>query len=450
LGPLGSAGYFVRRSGVRWLREDGAFCRAGEPIAFCYFGLIPTEAGGREPFPEEWQDVQAVLAPRVAGRIRRTESSRGGFIDVLDHFMVWGENDIIAELEPAEPGGPALPGDPASLQLFITAGRRQADLSEGRQGILTGWHDRARAWRVEDEGPIGTILGLGICEMTAVLRGEGGTFVDLFSQIGGPAQAVVMNEDPLVPAARLLIEQNRRTRDEMQAIADDLVAHFADAKASPAEWIFAGALLRALARKPLTDAYEVLSRAALGQTGPADAILLSTASDQPSLSRHKRLGYAVSLHGFRVARAGPVASAWMATAFEREPRSLDGIADDYRELITELPALSGRPHAELLIANVMSSGGDDETQSYEAFDHPMGDTLALIHAKDVNLMLEDVAREPGVSIVDVDAITAEMGGQRHLPDNVHASGALQAELRREILHLLRARGVPGFTPALPN
>jgi hypothetical protein len=77
----------------------------------------------------------------------------------------------------------------------------------------------------------------------------------------------------------------------------------------------------------------------------------------------------------------------------------------------------------------------------------MASTLSSIFAQDLNLVLHDLAREPEVDIVDVDAITAEMGGQINMPDNVHTSGALQAETRAEVLHILNARGVPGFGPA---
>ena len=65
----------------------------------------------------------------------------------------------------------------------------------------------------------------------------------------------------------------------------------------------------------------------------------------------------------------------------------------------------------------------------------------------MNLMLHDIARDHDVSIVDNDAIAATLGSSRHLTDGVHGSGALQAELRPEILRLLRERGVAGFAPA---
>jgi hypothetical protein len=54
------------------------------------------------------------------------------------------------------------------------AGRRVTELAEGRSGLLTGWHDRSRARSVEDDGPVGTLLSLGICEMLGVINRPGG------------------------------------------------------------------------------------------------------------------------------------------------------------------------------------------------------------------------------------------------------------------------------------
>ena len=97
----------------------------------------------------------------------------------------------------------------------------------------------------------------------------------------------------------------------------------------------------------------------------------------------------------------------------------------------------------ILMLNRMSSSGDDDVQSYMPFDKPLGDTLASIRGKDINLMLHDLAREYDVAIVDVDAIAAELGGQRNLPDGIHPSGALQAEVRGEVSHICG----PGACPA---
>jgi hypothetical protein len=66
----------------------------------------------------------------------------------------------------------------------------------------------------------------------------------------------------------------------------------------------------------------------------------------------------------------------------------------------------------------------------------MGETLANIASKELNLMLHDLADECDFSIIDVDAIAADLGGSNHLPDGIHQSGAMQSVVRAEILHIL--------------
>ena len=140
------------------------------------------------------------------------------------------------------------------------------------------------------------------------------------------------------------------------------------------------------------------------------------------------------------ADAGPAVRSWLERDFEVVPRTLGDIADDYRRLVD--PA-GPRARTAFLVMNAMSTSGFETLHTYAAFDAPLGNALNTIRAKELNLMLHDIAREGGVSIVDNDAIAADMGAA-HLPDGVHNSGALQAELRSEILRILRARGVPGF------
>jgi hypothetical protein len=61
-------------------------------------------------------------------------------------------------------------------------------------------------------------------------------------------------------------------------------------------------------------------------------------------------------------------------------------------------------------------------------------------------MLHGIAKEADIAIVDADAIGADLGVGTCVPDGVHQNGAMQAELREEILAILHARGVPGFAP----
>jgi hypothetical protein len=355
---------------------------------------------------------------------------------------------VIGHLDPVDGAGRAFPGDTDEVELLVVTGRRRAEVADFRTGWLSGWHDRTRAWRPRDGVPMGSVLSLGICEQDGVIRGGDHAFFDLFDAISGPAHAIFVSDTPLVPSARLVLEQMVRSEADNQAIADDLIGFFAAAspRANPAEWIFAGALVNDLQRCALTERYDILTRGGLTRTGPADSVIMSLAAESRVVFRHKRLGYTLNMQGWRAARAGPTLLRWLESSFERRKLSVDDAASAYRALIATMRAGGDRVPRGILVMNIMSTSGEDQIQNYAAFDAPMSDTLGSINAKDMNLMLHDLARDCGVAIVDSDAIAAEMGGQRNLPDGAHASGVLQAELRAEILHILRARGAPGFGP----
>lgn len=452
LGPITPQGFVVRRSGLRWLREDGALCRAGEAIAFCNIGLIPVR-GPRQldnPFSTEGSDLQVALAPRVSGRIRRSQvSSRGGFLDMLDLFQFWEPDFVLGHMARVDDSAPPRSGPEDELELLFMTGRRQSLISEGRQGLLTGWHNRSRAWRATGDAAPAAVLGLGICDMAGVLRGESSAFLELFETIGGPAHAILSDQEPMMPCARIVVEQTLRTKAEYDEIAADIIGYFAAIgdRVAPSEWIFIAAILQALGDTPLAETYDILSRTDLSRSGPANAVVLTAYAETMVVVRHRRLGYSLRIPGHRIGAATPNIEPWLKANFEWVEQSLDDIAADYRQLADIVRAAPGRLPQHLLIMNRMSTNGDEDMQNYAGFDQPMASTLTSIFVKDLNLMLHDLAREPEVDIVDLDAITAEMGGQINMPDGVHTSGPLQAEVRGEVLHILNTRGVPGFSPA---
>jgi len=134
--------------------------------------------------------------------------------------------------------------------------------------------------------------------------------------------------------------------------------------------------------------------------------------------------------------AGPSVRAWLAAAFEPVKRTTDDIRQDYLKLIDTVAADT---RARFLILNRMSTSGREDISAYSPFDDPMGDTLENIASKELNLMLHDIADERDLSIIDVDAIAADIGGCDHLPDGVHQSGVMQAHVRAEILRALPIR-----------
>ncbi|SFK35484.1 hypothetical protein [Methylocapsa palsarum] len=450
LGPLAPDGFIVRRSGIRWLCDDGRLCKAGDIVAYCNLGLggasVARLVSRAAPFADEARDFQVGFATPVGGRLRRVdESSQGGFLDRMDDFQEWRPDFVIGHIECEGEGASTEPA--GDVRLFFAAGRRATGLAEDRSGFLTGWNERSRAWWGEGKGRFGTLLSLGICEQVGVILGDRLPFADLFDAVSGPAHAVFIPDEAQSPCAAVVKEQILRSKTEAGAIAADLAKGMLAGPAVPnaSDWIFAGCLLASLGKSPMTDHYDMLTRSGLSRTGPPDAVVLSLMAEGPVVLRHKELGYTV--HCVRSRFAGPAFFEWLRSSFEQVKRAPADILNDYRQLID---AARAHGDAKILIMNRMSSSGHEDVFNYAAFDQPLSDTLTTIHAKEMNLMLHDLARESAIGIVDVDAIAADMGGAAHLPDGVHSSGALQAEIRAEILHILDGLGVAGFSAAKPT
>jgi hypothetical protein len=450
IGHLATEGFQIQRSGFRWLKEDGQDCRPGEMIAYCNIGLNQTGtslANKAHPFNSETPDLQVGFATKIGGKLRHArDSSHGGFHDFREDYHRWQPEFVIGHIEPDAVNKSEPEGDPQTLRAFFYAGRRTTPLADVRNGLLCGWHSRSRVWSGEGPAPRSTLLSLGICEQSGVIRGERSAFLELLEDIDGPAHLIYFPENPLVPSACILLEQINRSSTHCDEIATDLARtwHRLGLVPTPHDWLFAGSLLANLQQTPIGEDYEILTRFGLSQIGPANAILLSVNSESSVILRHKRLGYSLNCHPYRIREAGPAVRTWLQTAFDRIKRTPKMIQEDLRDLIL---AVRKNHAAEFLIMNCMSTSGFEDVFNYSLFDRPLGDVLGTYNAKEMNLMLHDLSHECDISIVDTDAIAADIGAEEHLPDGVHQSGALQAETRKEILHILTKRNVPGFSVA---
>ena len=451
LGALSVPGYNLERSGVRWLRDDGHVCRVGEVVAFCNVGLR-TGRGLRQrkrPFAEEERDFQVAIATRVPGRLTRAaESSMGGFLDQFEFHQPWTSDFVIGHVDcTAQDVAPDVEADGGTTSLLMLAGRRATEIAEVRAGLLTGWHNRSRAWWGEQETRMGSLTCLGVCDQVGIVRGESGAFLELFDAVPGPAHVAYVPDDALVHNSRIIAEQLARTPEAVQEIADDFSRTFAAAKVMPGprEWIAAGAVMAALLRSPLNESCDVLSRAGLRPSiDRPDAVLMSLHAEGVFVLRHKRLGYALYCHAFRIVEAGPAFLAWLHANFEQVRRTPEDILRDYCALVD---AVRARGDTQFLVLNAVSTTGNENIHCYAGFERPIGKTLGSVRAREMNLMLHDLARERNVAILDADAIAADLGAQRHVPDGIHGSGLFQSEVRQELIRLLRAQGIPGFAGA---
>jgi hypothetical protein len=435
-GPLEAEGYVIRRSGMHWLRDDGYVCRPSEVIGYCNISL--EQASGRRtgqllPLAGE-MELHVAFAPRIGGRLKISQgNSPGGYLNTLG-LHVWNPDDVFGYLEDTSPDEAA--ANPGELRLLMIAGRRMSGLADTNIGILPGWHSRSRAWWCDrSHGELSTLLCLGLCDAAGVVRGNETPFVEAFEATPSPAQFVYVPDHPIVPCAPILLEQLMRSPEQNEKLAADLSAGLSSGSVTPTadDWMFAGALLRSLQNSPMREKYDILTPTGLRHLGPADNVLLSMASEVRSVLRHKKLGYTVQVLRHRQTAAGAAMRSWLSTAFEPVKRTMDDVKRDYRKLIDAVAAQTG---ARVIILNRMSTSGFEDITSYTAFDAPLGDTLEHISAKEMNLMLHDLAEECDFSIVDVDAIAADIGGSEHLPDGIHHSAAMQEMVRAEIMHVL--------------
>ena len=435
---------------MTWLCEDGHECQANEVVAYCNIGLeLKTGVGmAANPFEGE-REFQVAFAPRVGGRIRKAAgTSLGGHLSFFG-VQPWNADAVLGFLdtydtetlhaETVETAG--------VLRLLMLAGRRMSALASTDTGLLPGWHSRSRAWWLDQPGlnlphtapssSCPTLLGLGICDSTGPLRGDLGAFTEMFEAAPFPAQIVFVSDHPVTPCAPVLLEQFSRTPAQFQAIAADLRRALTEGRMAPSadDWFFAGTMLTALERSPIRECQTLLTPSGLRRTAPPSAILLSLNAEFPTILRHRELGYSLHVMRHFQTAAGPAIRAWLNASFKPVVRTVADIKRDYIRLIdTVSPELGTR----FLIINRMSTSGQEDITSYQAFDAPMAETLETIAAKELNLMLHELADERGVSIIDIDSIAANLGGAVHLPDGVHQSGLMQAVIRAEIFACLKA------------
>jgi hypothetical protein len=436
LGPLRVEGYDILCSGASWLCEPGQMCEANQAVAYFNISLAPAGTRPKDPPPfAEELELQVVCAPRVRGRITFDPAAAPGGLLSFMGIHRWNADTVLARLEIEGPLT-KLDNEEERLRLLMLAGRRMMPMPDIHSGLLPGFNGRVRGWWCEDEEPPITLLSLGVCDVTGVILGEQRAFLEMFRCETAPSHFVFAPDHPIAPSATVLLDQLERSASQFQAISADLNAALFQAKTTPTanDLMFAGALLAVLQRCPIRETYDLFSSAGLRRSDPADALFLSLNSEPPSILRHKKLGYRLNILQHHLVAVGPAVRSWLSGSFESVARTPEDIKTDYENLIK---AIEKSTDAQVIILNRMSTSGAEDLSNYAAFDAPISATLANIAAKELNLMLHDLAAAHNVAIVDMDAIAAEIGGGEHLPDGVHQSQTMQTILRAELLHILK-------------
>jgi hypothetical protein len=449
----------LRRSGLRWLHRTGDRVQAREPLAVCYVRLADSGMNDRHlPLRDEQNDLQVVLAPSNACTVRyREEFSKGGY-QALVEGGDWRAGECIADAESLQGSGVLLP--------LVLAGRRGFENGEGRGGLLAGWHEKVRGfWEGAGEGRFGTVLALGTCEQTAIFRGEDNAFLPWFARAPGPAQIAAVGDERCVHSSAVLLQHVRRTPAEARAITDAVYSWIgerigrADPGSFPAfqpesapgtlqgRWpeaqdiLFALHLLaEAVGASPILERSEVITGRGIQELNPPDAVALTLGSEQARHFRHRRTGWIVAIHGFRFGPfIGPGVTEWLRRDFEPLTRT---VADWQRDLAALADEVKARTGATLLVQNLVASNAPDRVSNYswlgDAFDE-----CVPVMGNEANLMLSDLTRRHSISMIDSDALAAELGVS-HCPDRYHASPELVEAQRAEVHRVLRDHKIPGF------
>ncbi len=436
LSPLDIPGYAIKKSGIVWLCQHGAWCAENQIIGFCNINL--QSLGGKPNRFGKETVLQAVLAAPAPGRLRTDpETSFGGYLDFLG-VQVWNSESIIGFLEIDEDEDEDEAPQTLRLRHCMLAGKLLTDLANYGTGLLPGWHVHVRAWRQAQAGMPKTLLSLAMCDGRGPLRGARDAFIELLEDSTNDCHIVVASNDLLVPNAIGLREQFERDEAAFKAIAWDIEQAIFNGPVAPTpqDHVFAGLLLESLRVSPLREPHHIVTGAGLQKTDPPAAIVLSANAEQMHIMRHRTFGYHLEVFHFRVAAAGPATKAWLCAAFERVDRTIASIRTDYENLFNAVRAAFD---TRFIVLNRMSSSGREDLAFYAPFDAPLAQTLVHIAAKEINLMLHDLAVAYPIDIIDIDAIATEIGAAQHLPDGVHQSGEMARRIRAEIIGLLEDR-----------
>jgi hypothetical protein len=313
-------------------------------------------------FSDEARDLQIAFATRVAGTLKRgADTSLGGFLDRLPELERWQVGQTIGHVElraGEDANGHAL------RPMFVPAGALSRWPRTARACSPAGTTGCARWWG-DGDAPPSTLMGLGICDQSTLFRGDAVPFHDWFAATRGPAHVVFVPDHVLAPCAAVLTEQLRRTPDEARAIRDDFTQTFARLAPSPEDWMLAGSLVAAVLRSPLTERLDVLGTFGVVPAPGVDALVLSVSAEQPRLWRHRTLGYAISVHGYRLKEAGPALRSWLLREFESVRQGIDDARRDYDALIA---ALRAHGVGAILVMNAMSTSSFDDVTTYASYD----------------------------------------------------------------------------------
>jgi hypothetical protein len=163
--------------------------------------------------------------------------------------------------------------------------------------------------------------------------------------------------------------------------------------------------------------------------GPADVVALSLQTEiTRTLWRHRESGYLVDQPDGQEGWSAEQ-KRWFAAQFV--PTGLLSAAEFQENYIRLIRVIKADAGAHVLVVNCSSLDPDDDVCNY----HGREDTLAL-RTHRFNLALMEISAREGISIIDVERLISELGGQQHVFRGMQYSKSACEEICGEFLRVL--------------
>jgi len=432
-GQLNLSEHFVQRSGLRWIASNGQHCKQGAPLAYCNILII--KKGGSSIFKtDESRDLQVVFLCPASGTLKIGEhTSFGGIIDQRPYYFPWDEHEPIGQLtqDVTQPSSNNLAAD-----IVFTVGRRYANFAENRNGLSSGWFQSTRSWKGDCQKITRTLLALGSCEIINTLRGDQIANLDALNLLPGNNQIIVVPDGIHIPSATIIHEQINRSAVEYESLATNFSQSIKalDTPCQAEDYLFYGDLLSSLARNLVFEKNVTFTRSGEQEHHQVDVVITSLMSQQRRIFRNKALGYSIAIHDWRINELGNHPKEWLRDNFESITRGPNQIGESLKLLSQSLG-----PKVRLLVANLPPNPKNPPITKYDQFDSQTFHEIWSVSRHEHNVMLDDLADQGFLEVIDLEAMCAEYGVAENVPDGVHMSNAVQLEVVREIGRTLQTR-----------
>jgi hypothetical protein len=438
LGPIIVNEGRIAMSGLRWIIEDAQYCNKYQPIAFC--NILFLHKNIPISMHQERRDFQVLLLAPEDGIINvKKDISPGGMIDQIPQYIYWNPEISIGELD--QPNNIST-DQKILVNLIFAAGQRYAEFAENRSNILSGWYQRTRMWP-GDQGEIKyTLLALGICDLANSIRGGNSVPVDFLKSTATPIQVVLPSEGLLIPTISMLIDQMNRSAEETSKLVENfnLSIEKPDHPFEAQDFLFFGTLLTELTKNHLFEKCVTPTRDGIGKEMSPNILLTSLAAQSRRVFKHKVLGYSIAFHEFRLRELSPRVKKWIKDNFLIVTRDPSDIARELK-LLTQLLGLN----IHLIVANNPTNPNSEHQVDYSDFDDSTFNEINYIHSRQMNGVLDELAKDGSLNILDVNLISAKMGTKKNIPDGIHWSGNLEKNIAVEILKIISDLKSPNHT-----